>query len=334
MSEDIPPKISSLLKLRSQVRQSGDYRAADRIRKQIESVGWQIIDTPEKTSVIKTQSQLSTFLPKREIGLVAVFGSGEMSSTGRKIHEYLLRDFLPPVHIALLETPTGYEDNPHIWYKKMETYMSAGLKNYHPLIVRIEALRRSGSHNTNDSGILSPILSSHYIHMGAGSPSYVIHHLKNTVAYTYIGNQLKNGASVSFASAAAVAMGRYAIPVYEIYFAGHDPKWLDGLDFFSQFHLNISFIPHWNNIEGGREIDTRFAYMGKKRLDKLMTIIPGETTCIGLDEHTALVFNIAKSQALVMGKGTVTLYKPDKRRIYQSGKEIYFSDIQSMKFKP
>jgi len=44
-------------------------------------------------------------------GLILLFGSGEMSPTGRKIQEDVLKlaKFASPVKIGILETPTGFE---------------------------------------------------------------------------------------------------------------------------------------------------------------------------------------------------------------------------------
>lgn len=46
------------------------------------------------------------------LGIVAIFGSGETSSVGIKVHELLIKRFKPPVNISLLATPAGFEDNP------------------------------------------------------------------------------------------------------------------------------------------------------------------------------------------------------------------------------
>ena len=50
---------------------------------------------------------------KQKPGLVVLFGSGEMSPTGRKIHEDVIKQsgFKAPVKIGILETPTGFEVN-------------------------------------------------------------------------------------------------------------------------------------------------------------------------------------------------------------------------------
>lgn len=261
-------------------------------------------------------------------GKLIVFGSGELSTVGRNIHESVIRNISPPVRIALLETPAGYEDNPHHWYEKMKKMMQTGLINHKPEILLIPALRSDGIKSTNNPDILSPLLSADYIHTGAGSPSYAVKHLKDSLALQYIKNQLMKGIPISIASAVAVAFSRYALPVYEIYFAGHDPSWISGLDFFQAWNLNLTFLPHWNNHEGGKDIDTRFTYMGEKRLKKLLAILPGPTTIIGIDEHTALIFDFSQKKAMVKGKGSIHIMKGKNSQIINKGDTFSFEDLK------
>lgn len=66
---------------------------------------------------------------------------------------------------------------------------------------------------------------------------------------------------MTFASAAALTLGRFTLPVYEIYKVGEDPRWLDGLNILGEIGVNVALIPHYNNAEGGHH-DTRFLLYG------------------------------------------------------------------------
>jgi len=334
MSDNIPEEIRNLNKERFLSRKKGDYKKADRLRKQIENLGYFITDTNDGSILSRSQTEKPEKHNIRRPGLLAIFGSGEISSSGRRIHEHLVKPYPSPVKIALLETPAGYEDNPHHWYLKLEKFLESGLANYHPEITRIAAINNDVHGGTNDAETINPLKKADYIHLGAGSPSYAIRHLKNSLALETIINRLKNGVSVSVASAAAIAFGRFALPVYEIYFAGHDPSWMPGLDVYTEFGLNISIIPHWNNREGGTDIDTRFSYMGEKRFQKLLSVIPGPTTIIGLDEHSALVFDFAKETATVMGLGNITLLGSAKTEIFHDKEIIPFAQIRNICYFP
>jgi len=50
-----------------------------------------------------------------------------------------------------------------------------------------------------------------------------------------------------FASAAAIAVNRHALPVYEIFKVGEDLHWKLGLDLFGQYGLDLTIVTQWNN---------------------------------------------------------------------------------------
>jgi hypothetical protein len=330
MATDIPLEVTRLVKTRSRLRQASKYNEADQIRNEILNLGYEVKDSDLGSELIKISADPE--FPQKP-GLLAIFGSGEVSSTGQKIHEYLVKQFIQPINIALLETPTGFEDNPHIWYIKMGEYLTTCLYNHHPQISRIAALTNSENSGTNYASILKPLASAHYIHTGAGSPTYALKHLKSSLALAMIIKQFEKGAALSLASAAAVAAGKFCLPVYEIYFAGHDPIWENGLDIFSQWGLNLTIIPHWNNTEGGKDINTNFCYMGEKRFLKLLKLLPQPTTILGIDEHTAVIIDIKQQNLCVMGKGAAHLYG-DQIIDYPNGTTIPFAQVSRMCYFP
>lgn len=317
-----PNHIQELKEEYDHLRVDKNYIDADKIRNKFIESGL-IVRNFKNRSIIEEKYNYIDI--KKRTGLIAIIGSGEVGYYGRKIHEYLIKPFKVPVKIVLLETPAGYENNPHLWYLKMEERLYTGLKNYKPIINRISALRRDGSWSTNNSKLINPIIHADYIHLGAGSPSYAVKHLKNSLAYKYINKSVTQGKSLSFASAASIAFGQFALPVYEIYFAGIDPFWINGLNFFNYWNLNLTFIPHWNNQEGGNSIDTRFSYMGEHRFNILLNLLPSKTTVIGIDEHTGLIFDFSQNQIRIMGKGDVHVLKNKKERILKTGQDYNIS---------
>jgi hypothetical protein len=101
-------------------------------------------------------------------------------------------------------------------------------------------------------------------------------------------------------------MGAAALPVYEIYKAGQELHWLDGLNLFSAVDMKLAIVPHWNNAEGGN-YDTRYCYMGAGRFLELEKQLGSEIAVLGIDEHTACIFDLPAQECLVMGAGTVTI---------------------------
>ena len=109
------------------------------------------------------------------------------------------------------------------------------------------------------------------------------------------------------ASAAALTLGVVTIPVYEIYKVGDDPTWLEGLDLLgAATGLRAAVVPHYDNAEGGTH-DTRFCYMGERRLRTLEALLPDDAFVLGVDSHTALVLDLETGEASIAGLGGVTV---------------------------
>jgi len=67
----------------------------------------------------------------------------------------------------------------------------------------------------------------------------------------------------------------------------------------------MTVIPHFNNREGGADLDTSYCYIGTKRATKLLSMLPESTPIIGLDEHTCLIVDLATGSQIVRGKGQI-----------------------------
>ena len=143
--------------------------------------------------------------------------------------------------------------------------------------------------------------------MGPGSPTYAVRQLEDSLAWHTLQARHRLGAALVFASAAVIAISRYALPVYEIYKVGEDLHWKPGLDLLGQYDLPLVFIPHWNNNDGGTELDTSRCFMGQKRFASLMAQLPSGLTVMGIEENTALILEPAAGEGRVIGAGGVTL---------------------------
>jgi hypothetical protein len=97
------------------------------------------------------------------------------------------------------------------------------------------------------------------------------------------------------------------LPVYEIYKVGQDVHVVDGLNFFSDFGLHVSFVPHWNNAEGGADLDTSRCFMGMERFSQWCDLLPEENIIVGLDEHTGVIFDFESGQGEINGVSSVSL---------------------------
>jgi hypothetical protein len=135
------------------------------------------------------------------------------------------------------------------------------------------------------------------------------------------------GAALVFASAAVIAVGAYTLPVYEIYKVGQDVNFMPGLDLFADLNLPLSFTPHWNNTDGGDEVDTSRCFIGLERFNQWCNLLPTGNTMIGLDEHTGIIIDFVTGKCEISGVSSVTLLKAGKSEIFPTGVEFPISEL-------
>jgi len=265
--------------------------------------------------------------PPGSLGVIAIFGSGEISASGRRVYDWLFRRLSQPIRVSILETPAGFQPNSAQVAQKIGDFLLHNLQNYQPNVEIVPARRRGTSFSTEDESIISPVGLSNMIFMGPGSPTYMVRQLQNSLAWYTVLACHRQGATLVLASAAAIAVGAKALPVYEIYKAGEDLHWRAGLDFFGPYGLSLVFVSHWNNSEGGAELDTSRCYMGQSRFNHLMAMLPSDANVVGIDEHTALLVNPAEESCRVMGKGTVTLLRQGKEDSFAAGQRFAITEL-------
>lgn len=227
----------------------------------------------------------------------------------------------------MLETPAGYELNSPVVAGRVADYLRSRLQNYEPTIEIIPARRRGTDLSPDNPLVIQPMVEAALIFMGPGSPSYAVRQLRGSLAWELIRAKFWQGTSLVLASAAAIAFGKVALPVYEIYKVGEDPHWLEGLDFLGAFGLDIAIIPHWNNREGGAELDTSHCFMGSSRFEELYGLLPDNITVVGIDELTTLVIDLAGERCDVMGAGQVHLIRGGKEKIFETSTSFESSEL-------
>jgi hypothetical protein len=252
-------------------------------------------------------------------GPVALFGSGEIAPAGRRVHEMLFQRLDPPIRVAILETPAGFQPNSAWVAGRLAEFVEQSLQNFSPQVTIVPARRRDGSYSTDDPDLAAPLLTANYVFAGPGSPTYAVHHLAGTWTWHVMLARQRRGAVLALASAFAIATGTHALPVYEIYKAGEDPHWVPGLDLFRPYGLELAVVTHWNNQEGGANLDTSHAYMGVERMRRLEATLPPSTTLLGIDEHTAVVLDFAQGTAQVLGLGGATVRRVREERVFPDG---------------
>lgn len=242
-----------------------------------------------------------------------------------KVYRTILSRLPGTPNAAFLDTPAGFELNSDTIYDKAAGYFS---KRLGVDLERASFKNKARASAVETAAALDVLRRADFIFSGPGSPSYTIRHWKQTPVWDALSDRLAHDAHLVFASAAAIAVSAFALPVYEIYKAGHDPYWLDGMNLFAALGLNLVIVPHWNNTEGGT-YDTRFCYMGETRFLAMEQELPAGAVVLGIDEYTACIFDLPAQTCHVMGAGNVTLRCDGQEWVYLPGQDISFEQLRS-----
>ena len=271
-----------------------------------------------------TPAGATTGLPR----LLVIMGSGETSPTMVKTHRSLLaRLGEPPVPAVLLDTPFGFQENADDITQRAVNYFADSVGAH------LEVASFRSPDDATDAvaheRALDRLRRARFVFAGPGSPTYALRVWQGSAVPRTLAAKLEEGGCVCFASAAALTVGVSTVPVYEVYKVGLDPHWLAGLDLLAAAGLSAAVIPHYNNAEGGNH-DTRFCYLGERRLSALEPALPEGAFVLGVDEHTGCVLDLDAGTATVVGLGVVTVRARGRSQEIPSGETVGIGEIAAL----
>jgi cyanophycinase-like exopeptidase len=248
--------------------------------------------------------------------VLAIMGSGETAPTMAKVHRALFERFEPgPVPAAIIDTPYGFQENAEQLSARTVRFFADSLGRE----FAVASYRSRDVDAVTAATAVARIREARYVMAGPGSPSYALGQWAGGPVAAALASILADGGVLTMASAAALTLGALTIPVYEIYKVGAAPSWLPGLDLLGPATgLRAAVVPHYDNAEGG-DHDTRFCYMGERRLAMLERELPGGMFVLGVDSHTALVLDLDARTASVAGHGGVTVRVGGRSAVFPSG---------------
>ena len=257
--------------------------------------------------------------------VLTIMGSGETAPTMIKVHRRLMEDAgaTEPGAAVLLDTPYGFQENADDISERAREYFRRSVGHE----IEVASWRSAEVDSVTRERALAAIGDAHYVFAGPGSPTYALSQWEGTPLPGLLVDKLRAGGSVTFASAAALTLGVATIPVYEIYKVGQAPRWAEGLGLLAEAGLPVALIPHYDNNEGGNH-DTRFCYLGERRLSRLEDELPEGSWVLGVDEHTALVLDLDAGTATVEGNGTVTVRHQGESVVHPAGSALTIDDLR------
>jgi hypothetical protein len=247
-------------------------------------------------------------------GLLVIMGSGETAPTMVKPHRAIF-DRVGDRPAVLLDTPYGFQSNADDISARAVGYFAASVGRS----VEVVSWRRPPAGTLDRERAVTALRSAGWVFAGPGSPTYALRQWADTPVPRLLADALAGHGVVVFASAAALTLGSHTIPVYEIYKAGVDPHWVPGLDLVRRLTgLPAVVIPHYDNAEGGHH-DTRYCYLGEARLTALEADLPDDAFVLGVDEHTAVLLDLAAGTATVRGNGVLTIRRRGHSAVHPAG---------------
>lgn len=253
-------------------------------------------------------------------------GSGETSPTMVTPHQQILAGLgkVSDLKLSIVDTPFGFQENADDLTEKLIEFFAHSVG----ATAGVVSLRDPSVAGSALGEAINSIRESDWVFAGPGSPSYALKVWQELGVGPHFDEVLTDGVVV-LASAAALTAGSHTIPVYEMYKVGEDPHWLPGLNLIERHTgMPAAIIPHFDNADGANH-DTRFCYIGERRLRALESLLPREVFIIGVDEHTGIRFDLDARVAHVFGRGTMTIRHHGESWTVAAGESATFEEIIS-----
>ncbi|MGD8878300.1 MAG: hypothetical protein PVH75_11130, partial [Syntrophobacterales bacterium] len=189
-------------------------------------------------------------------GTIALMGSGELTATMVEVHKELLAGLARPPHAIFLDTPAGFQLNVDQLSERATEYFRQHVQQEMSIV---SFKSKESCTQLEAEQAFHALREANFFLIGPGSPSYAVRQWQETPIPEILTKQVENGGCLVAASAAALTVGRFTLPVYEIYKVGEELHWVEGMNILEHFGFNLVVVPHWNNAEGGTH-DTRFCF--------------------------------------------------------------------------
>ncbi len=255
---------------------------------------------------------------------LVVMGSGETAPTMVRVHREVFAA-CPPGPAVMLDTPFAFQTNRAELVTRTQGYFAQSLGR------DVEVALWSGSDGSaQEEKSLALLDRASWAFAGPGSPTYALRRWRGTPVPAALAGVVRRGGTVVLGSAAALTMGSHAVPVYEIYKAGEDAAWVEGLDLLGTLTgVAAAVVPHYDNKEGATH-DTRFCYLGEERLAALEEQLPDGVGVLGVDEHTAFVVDVEARTITVAGNGVMTVRRRGADRTFAAGESMGLDALSAM----
>jgi hypothetical protein len=258
-------------------------------------------------------------------GVLVLLGSGETAPGMTKIHREVLSR-LGEVRAVNLDTAYGFQENVPQMTEKLVDYFATSLQT---ALAPLHFTSYEESSDLERTIFKQQVRAANYVFAGPGSPTWALSQWRPLVLDQDLQGVLDADGTVCFASAAALTLGAFTAPIYEIYKAGVKPYWLEGLNITAAMGLNCVIIPHFDNQEGSN-YDTSCCYLGARRLRLMESQLPGDVATLGVDEHTALIIDLKGDSLKVLGRSNGYWRLGGESRVLANGSTTPLEELRTL----
>jgi hypothetical protein len=251
-------------------------------------------------------------------------GSGETAPTMVKVHREIFAA-CPPGPAVMLDTPFAFQMNRDELVTRTLGYFAQSVGR------DVEVAAWAGDESpAQQEKSLALLDRASWAFAGPGSPTFALRQWRGTAVPSALAGVVRRGGTLVLGSAAALTLGTHAVPVYEIYKVGEEPRWVEGLDLLGELTgVAAAVVPHYDNKEGATH-DTRFCYLGEQRLSRLEATLPAHVGVLGVDEHTAAVVHVDRRVVQVLGNGVLTVRRRGTTVTFPAGETVPLDDLSAL----
>ena len=144
-------------------------------------------------------------------------GSGELTATMVEVHKELLAELPAPPQAVFLDTPAGFQLNVDQLSKRATEYFRLHVQQDMSIV---SFKSKEGRTPLEAEQAFQAMREANFFLIGPGSPSYAVRQWQETPIPEILIKGVEDGGCLVAASAAALTVGRFTLPVYEIYKVG------------------------------------------------------------------------------------------------------------------
>lgn len=232
----------------------------------------------------------------RRDGTVALVGSGEFLPLMDPVDRALLGLLPTDAHVVIVPTASAPDGS-----VVFDRWLRMGVEHFTRLGVCVAPISLRTRADAEDTLIAAQLSRADLVYLSGGKPGYLRGVLQGTASWQAIVGVVQSGGVVAGCSAGAMVLGEMMFDF------PHAARPVPALGLVP----GVTVIPHFDEIPAGAS-----GFVGQV----LRMIGTSETTVVGIDGGTALVYSAARWT--VLGRGGVTLLTSPARRRYTAGQAV------------